>query len=202
MPESEVRVSGRTSGGVRGIRLQPDDYVVAMQVVIPDGALVMVGGNGLGKKTRFDEFPRQGRGGMGVRAAVINDKTGPLVAARAIGPDTEEIVAISASGVVIRVPVKDIKFSHRQAQGATLMKVQRGDTLVALAGLGAAGEAGATDVSGEEPPPVSEDGAVLSEEVDGADDDGTVAISEAGEELAEAMPVAGALPDGAVDGRA
>jgi DNA gyrase subunit A len=201
MPESEVRVSGRTSGGVRGIRLQPDDYVVAMQVVVPDGALVMVGGNGLGKKTRFDEFPRQGRGGMGVRAAVVNDKTGPLVAAQAIGPNTEEIVAISASGVVIRVPVKDIKFSHRQAQGATLMKVQRGDALVALAGLGAAGEAGAADVSGEEPPLVSENGAALGEEADVADEDGNVAISEAGEELDAAMPVASALPDGTVDGR-
>jgi DNA gyrase subunit A len=164
-PESEVRVSGRTSGGVRGIRIQPGDYVVAMQVVIPDGALVMVGGNGLGKKTAFDEFPRQGRGGLGVRAAVINDKTGPLVAAQAIGPDTDEIVAISAGGVVIRVPVKDIKFSHRQSQGAMLMRVQRGDALVALAGLGAAGEPGG-GAQGEEHPLVAEDGTVLEEDVD------------------------------------
>jgi hypothetical protein len=129
-------VSGRTSGGVRGIRLGPADEVVSLQVVIPDGALVMVSGNGLGKKTRFVEFPRQGRGGMGVRAAVVNRKTGPFVAGRAIGPDTEEVVAISANGVVIRVPVRGIKFSHRQAQGATLMKVQPGDTVVALAILG------------------------------------------------------------------
>src|SRR6266542_4379352 len=62
--EDEVRVSGRTSGGVRGIKLQDGDSVVAMQVVIPDGALMMVGGNGLGKKTPLDEFPRQGRGGQ------------------------------------------------------------------------------------------------------------------------------------------
>ena len=134
--ESEVRVSGRTSGGVRGIRLAPDDYVVSLQVVQPDGALVMVSGNGLGKKTRFIEFPRQGRGGMGVRAAVVNHKTGPFVAAQAIGPATEELVAISANGVVIRVPVRGVKFSHRQAQGATLMKVQPGDSVVALAVLG------------------------------------------------------------------
>ncbi len=134
--EDDIRVSGRTSGGVRGIRLAPGDYVVAMQVVRPEGALVMVSGNGLGKKTRFAEFPRQGRGGSGVRAAVVNQKTGPLVAARAVGPDDREIVAISRNGVVIRVPLASIKFSHRQAQGATLMKVQVGDALVALASLG------------------------------------------------------------------
>jgi DNA gyrase subunit A len=133
--EDQVRVSGRTSGGVRGIRLAGDDQVVSLQVVIPDGALIMVGGNGLGKKTPFDEFPRQGRGGSGVRAAIVNAKTGPLVAAEAVGPDVDEIIAISASGVVIRVPVHDIKFSHRQSQGATLMRVQPGDSVVALAPL-------------------------------------------------------------------
>lgn len=134
--ESEIRVSGRTSGGVRGIRLAPDDVVVSMQVAAPGDALVMVGGNGLGKKTHLNEFTRQARGGLGVRAAVINAKTGPLVAAKAVSPDVEEIVAISAAGVVIRVPIKAIRFSHRQAQGATLMRVQSGDSVVALACLG------------------------------------------------------------------
>jgi hypothetical protein len=172
--------------------LQPGDYVVAMQVVLPDGALIMVGGNGLGKKTKLDEFPRQGRGGMGVRAAVVNEKTGPLVAARAIGPDTEEIVAISAGGVVIRVPVKDIKFSHRQAQGATLMRVQRGDALVALAGLGAAGEAGAAGSAGEEQPLVAEDGTVLAE-----DEDVTIPM----DDLPPDATVDG-IADGALDGTA
>ncbi|HET7770569.1 MAG TPA: DNA gyrase C-terminal beta-propeller domain-containing protein, partial [Chloroflexota bacterium] len=124
-----------------GIKLAKDDYVVSLQVVDPTGALIMVGGNGLGKKTRFDEFPRQGRGGLGVRAAIVNQKTGPLVAAQAVGEDVEEIVAISANGVVIRVPVRDIKFSHRQAQGATLMKVQPGDSVVALAPLSLSDEA-------------------------------------------------------------
>jgi len=138
--EDEVRISGRTSGGVRGIKLGGDDYVVSLQVVESEGALIMVGGNGLGKKTRFDEFPRQGRGGSGVRAAIVNQKTGPLVAAQGIGADVEEIVAISANGVVIRVPVRDIKFSHRQAQGATLMKIQSGDAVVALTPLSFAEE--------------------------------------------------------------
>ena len=190
MHEDELRVSGRTSGGVRGIRLSEGDYVVAVQVVVPDGALIMVGGNGLGKKTALDEFPRQGRGGMGVRAAVVNDKTGPLVAAQAIGPNTEEIVAISANGVVIRVPVKDIKFSHRQAQGATLMKVQRGDSLVALAGLGAAGEAGAhaEQMDGEE----AGDGAEVDEAGALVAQDGTVLYEDVDESLATL--------DGAADG--
>jgi DNA gyrase subunit A len=134
--EDQIRISGRTSGGVRGIRLAGDDHVISLQVVDPEGAMVMVSGNGLGKKTRFEEFPRQGRGGMGVRAAVVNQKTGPLVAAKAISADEKEVVAISANGVVIRVPVRGIKFSHRQSQGATLMKIQKGDEVVALTALG------------------------------------------------------------------
>ena len=133
--EDELRISGRTSGGVRGIRLADGDTVISLQAVDPNGAMVMVGGNGLGKKTPLDEFPRQGRGGMGVRAAIINDKTGPLVAAQVVGEGVTEIVAISASGVVIRVPVGQIKFSHRQSQGATLMKVQSRDSVVALTPL-------------------------------------------------------------------
>jgi DNA gyrase subunit A len=160
--EDEVRVSGRTSGGVRGIRLAPGDYVVAMQLVDPDGALVMVSGNGLGKKTAFAEFPRQGRGGLGVRAAVVNQRTGPLVAARSVGPETEEIVAISAGGVVIRVPVKGVRFSHRQSQGATLMRVQPGDSVVALASLAAGESAGSGDGSESGAPSVDSGQAVAA----------------------------------------
>ncbi len=145
--EDEVRVSGRTSGGVRGIKLAEGDSIISLQVVNPDGAIIMVGGNGLGKKTRLEEFPRQGRGGMGVRAGIVNAKTGPLVAAEMVGPEVEEIIAISSDGVVIRVPVKDIKFSHRQSQGATLMKVQPGDSVVALAPLALDGSIDPTDGS-------------------------------------------------------
>ena len=176
--EDEVRISGRTSGGVRGIKLGGDDYVVSLQVVDPEGALVMVGGNGLGKKTRFDEFPRQGRGGSGVRAAIVNQKTGPLVAAQAIGADVEEIVAISGNGVVIRVPVRDIKFSHRQAQGATLMKIQPGDAVVALTPLSFAEEPAAPPVDGAaalEPPAADPSGAEANEQ------DGDVGGSDAGQ---------------------
>ena len=145
--EGEIRVSGRTSGGVRGIRLAAGDEVIAMQVVEPDGDLLMVSGNGLGKKTPFAEFPRQGRGGAGVRAAIVNEKTGPLVAAQAV-QDDDEVVALSANGVVIRVPVRDIKASHRHAQGATLMRVQPGDSVAALARLGRHQDEEASDEHG------------------------------------------------------
>ncbi|HEX2186264.1 MAG TPA: DNA gyrase C-terminal beta-propeller domain-containing protein, partial [Chloroflexota bacterium] len=139
--EDDIRVSGRTSGGVRGIRLDEGDELVSLQVVDPAGALVMVTGNGIGKKTPFSEFRRQGRGGSGVRAIVLNEqRTGPLVAARTVGAETQEIVAISAHGVVIRVPVQSVKFLHRTAMGVQLMRVAPSDRVVALASLGATEE--------------------------------------------------------------
>jgi DNA gyrase/topoisomerase IV subunit A len=86
-----------------------------------------------------------------------------------VGEDVEEIVAISANGVVIRVPVRDIKFSHRQSQGATLMKVQPGDAVVALAPLSLSDEALVVSANGH---PVSEEAeAILSAEPDEQDGD-------------------------------
>ena len=134
--EDDLRVSGRTSGGVRGIRLDTGDELVAVQVVDPEGALLMITGNGIGKKTRFDEFRRQGRGGSGVRAIILDERTGPLVAAQTVGAETQEIVAISVHGVVIRIPVQDVKFLHRGARGVQLMRVTAREQVVALASLG------------------------------------------------------------------
>jgi DNA gyrase subunit A len=146
--EGELRVSGRTSGGVRGIRLEEGDGLVALQVVDPAGALLMITGNGIGKKTPFGEFRRQARGGGGVRAIVLDERTGPLVAALAVGADTQELVAISRQGQVIRVPVQSVKSLHRAARGVQLMRVAPGESVVALARLGAQQEDGAPSENG------------------------------------------------------
>ncbi len=135
--EEDVRISGRTSGGVRGIRLEEGDELVALQVVDPSGDLLMITGNGIGKKTPFVEFRRQGRGGAGVRAIVLDERTGPLVAAHTVGAVTQEIVAISVHGQVIRIPVQSVKALHRDARGVQLMRVTPGESVVALASLGA-----------------------------------------------------------------
>ena len=130
--ESVLRVSGRTSGGVRGIRLDPGDELVALQVVRPDGSLLMITGNGIGKQTPFGEFPRHGRGGRGVRAIVLDERTGPLVAAQAVDAETKEIVAISRHAVVIRIPLESVSSLHRAARGVQLMRVTSGEAVVAL----------------------------------------------------------------------
>ena len=76
-PVAQLRVRSRTAGGVRAIRLRDDDYLISMEVVDPQGNLLAVSENGFGKLTRMDRFRRQGRGGSGVIAFKVNDKTGP-----------------------------------------------------------------------------------------------------------------------------
>jgi hypothetical protein len=92
----------------------------------------MITGNGIGKQTPFGEFPRHGRGGSGVRAIVLDDRTGPLVAAQAVDAETKEIVAITRHAVVIRIPVESVSTLHRAARGVQLMRVANGEAVAAL----------------------------------------------------------------------
>jgi DNA gyrase subunit A len=148
--ESVLRVSGRTSGGVRGIRLDPGDDLVALQVVRPEGSLLMITGNGIGKQTPFGEFPRHGRGGSGVRASVLDERTGPLVAAQAVDAETKEIVAITRHAVVIRIPVESVSTLHRAARGVQLMRVASGEAVAALTRITAEEEEELLQESGQE----------------------------------------------------
>jgi DNA gyrase subunit A len=199
--EDDIRVSGRTSGGVRGIRLDKDDELVSLQVVDPAGALLMITGNGIGKKTPFSEFRRQGRGGSGVRAIVLDDRTGSLVAAQSVGAETKEIVAISEHGVVIRIPVQDVKFLHRDARGVQLMRVTSREQVVALASLGAAEEEEeALALAGSAPDDQGEDGLALDGAGDLADgDDEDDADEDADEDDADESEAALAGLDGDED---
>jgi DNA gyrase subunit A len=103
-----------------------------MDVVDREADMLLLSTNGVGKRTPVAEFPSQARGGLGVRAMRINDRTGPLVAARMVKTD-QEVMAISAEGIVIRMAVSGISRQSRAAQGVAIMRLDQGDQVVSLA---------------------------------------------------------------------
>lgn len=129
---SGLRAASRTSGGVRGMRLAPDDQVVGMDVVFPNAYLLTVTENGFGKLTKIDDHPVHNRGGKGIRAHVINEKTGRLVAAKLVSR-AQHLAVMSAQGNVVMVPLGEIPVQRRNAQGVHLMKLDEGDRVVSIA---------------------------------------------------------------------
>ncbi len=130
---SELRASSRTSGGVCGIRLLPDDRVIGMDIVYPDSFLLAVTTEGFGKLTPIGNYPRQHRAGSGVRTFKLTEKTGEVAAARLVSL-SQQLMIISADGIIIRTPVKDeISIQKRSTQGVTLKELGRGDKVVAIA---------------------------------------------------------------------
>lgn len=130
---SDVRVMGRTAGGVRGIRLDAGESLIGAAIV-PEGAakglhLLCVGENGVGKRTPIDEFPIQGRAGSGVIAFKSSGKTGKLVTAMAVTED-QDLIMLSSNGVSNRVAVKEIRETGRSASGVILMNLDAGHRLV------------------------------------------------------------------------
>ncbi len=134
-PENNVRPSGRTSAGVRGIRLTEGDHVVAM-VVITDvqSTLFTVTENGYGKRTPVSDYRVQSRGGKGIINIKITEKVGPVVGVILVG-DHDEVMLIGASGNIIRIGLQDVRIIGRSTQGVRLIKIQEGDYLAAVAKL-------------------------------------------------------------------
>lgn len=136
--EREVRNMGRTSAGVRAIRLKKDDQVVGADVVRKGASseeLLAVSKNGFGKKTKIKEYKTQGRGGSGIKTMNITSKTGHLVSARVLLPDEEELIAVSQKGQVIRTVLKDIPSLGRATQGVRIMKMDTGDHVASVTSL-------------------------------------------------------------------
>jgi len=137
-PVSSLRASSRTSGGVCGIRLATDDRVVNMDIAYPDAFLLVVTAGGFGKLTPVSDYPRQHRAGSGVRTFKLTKKTGDVAAARSV-IQSEQVMIISAGGIIINTPVKEkdprqgITIQGRSTQGVKLMKLDPGDEVVALA---------------------------------------------------------------------
>jgi DNA gyrase subunit A len=130
---AELRSASRTSGGVRGIRLAPGDMVVSLNLATPGCELLVVTEHGYGKRTPIDEYPTHNRGGGGVITARITEKTGHVAAARMINEKDNDLMIISAGGVVIRTDVSTIAKAGRPTQGVRLMHLAGGDSVVAVA---------------------------------------------------------------------
>ena len=118
--ESDVRSTGRTSMGVRGMNLSDRDEVVAMQLDAQGEELLIVSEKGMGKRTRMEEFTAQNRGGKGVKCYKITEKTGNVVGAKAVGPD-DEIMIINTDGIVIRMECAGISVLGRTTSGVKLI---------------------------------------------------------------------------------
>jgi len=132
--EKQVRPMGRNTRGVIGIRLGADDVVIGMEIVQPGAYLLTVTANGFGKRTLLTEYRAQKRGGRGVINIRVNKRNGLVVAVQVV-KNEEEIMMVSAEGIAIRFSAEDISKIGRATQGVTLMKLDRGDAVVAVAGL-------------------------------------------------------------------
>ncbi|HEY5043140.1 MAG TPA: DNA gyrase subunit A [Verrucomicrobiae bacterium] len=130
--ESDVRSMGRAAGGVRGINLEAGDALVAAAIVVPDAALLVAGENGIGKRTGFDEYRVQSRGGKGIITMKTGDKTGGVVGALTVR-DTDEIMLITVGGQMVRTNVRDIRETGRNTMGVKLVNLDAGDKLQAVA---------------------------------------------------------------------
>jgi len=130
---AELRSASRTSGGVRGIRLNNGDRVVSLNLAPKGSELLVVTENGYGKRTPIDEYPTQSRGGGGVITSKITKKTGAVATARVITEKDNDLMIISAGGVVIRTDVSTIGVAGRATQGVHLMNLGEGDSVVAVA---------------------------------------------------------------------
>jgi DNA gyrase subunit A len=131
----DVREMGRNAAGVRVIKLAKDDAVISADVVSKDAKnpkLFVMGAHGYGKKTKLEEYKTQNRGGSGILTMNVTDKTGPLISAKVVTDEIEEMVAMSKKSQVIRVDLKEIPTLGRSTQGVRVMKLRDGDSLASL----------------------------------------------------------------------
>ncbi len=132
--QSDVRPMGRASMGVRGIKLKTDDHVVEMDVIkSPEASLLVVMENGLGKRTKVSEYRFQSRGGAGVKTANLTEKTGKIIGAKVLEPETDgDIMVMSKKGVMIRTNLKSVPRRGRATQGVYIMRMKKGDRVASM----------------------------------------------------------------------
>ncbi len=131
--EKDARPMGRTSRGVRGIRLRTGDYVIGMDIVEKDSSIFVISEYGYGKRTKVSQFTAHKRGGVGIRSAVVNKKTGQLVGVKTLIGNDQEVIIISAQGQTIRLGLANIPELGRATQGVRIMRLNDGDSVVSLA---------------------------------------------------------------------
>ena len=163
--ETDVRPMGRTAYGVRGITLRDDDYVVAMEVVRPGGALLSVTEHGFGKRTGIDEYRIQSRGGLGIINIAASERNGEVVGVVYV-QENDEILLITQQGMILRMLTNGVREIGRATQGVRLIDIAADDKVVSVARLvekeddaeaavepGAPGEPGPAGESGPSTPP-------------------------------------------------
>ena len=146
--ETDVRSTGRSSMGVRGMNLDPGDEVVAMQLNSQGDYLLVVSENGMGKRTLISEFNAQNRGGKGVFCYKVTEKTGYLIGAKLVS-DGREIMLITTEGIVIRMSVDDISVIGRNTSGVKLMNIDQ-DSDIKVASIAKVRESATRDNEAEE----------------------------------------------------
>ena len=132
--EKDVRATGRTSMGVIGMNLSYDDEIVAMQLNTQGDYLLFVSEFGMGKRTRIDEFPVQHRGGKGIKCYKITEKTGNVVAAKAINEENE-VMIINTEGIIIQLMVKEVSILGRITSGVKLIDMDSAKKDIVVASM-------------------------------------------------------------------
>jgi len=131
--EKGARPMGRVARGVRGIRLRPNDYVIGMDIVEEGSDIFVISKYGYGKRTKVSQFTPHARGGVGIRSAIVNDKTGELISVKTLVGDDQEVIIISQQGQTIRLGLDNIPALGRATQGVRIMRLNDKDQVVSLA---------------------------------------------------------------------
>ena len=144
--ETDLRDQGRATRGVRGIKLKSDDdAVVAIEIVDPEAKLLIAGANGLGKRTDFDDYRSQSRGGSGIIAMKSEEVAGALCVT-----DEDEIMMFTQKGQAVRSPIKDVRITGRAASGVKLVNLTDGDSLIGISKVIASEEDATADADSPE----------------------------------------------------
>ena len=131
--EADVRAMGRTAVGVRGIRLRDGDYVVGAARADAGKTVFSVTERGFGKRTPVEEYRITNRGGLGIRNYMVTEKTGPIVGIKVVD-GTEDLLLVTAAGILIRTPVENIRVAGRATQGVIVMRFkEEGDRVISMA---------------------------------------------------------------------
>src|SRR6266516_2766207 len=130
--EQAARAMGRDASGVQGMRMRGHDEVISINIAQDDSDLLVVTENGYGKRTRIADYPRKGRGGMGVKTIQLTESKGTLTGARVVR-DGYQVMLISTGGTVIRMPVDEVKRLGRATQGVIVVRLRGDERVSALA---------------------------------------------------------------------
>lgn len=129
--ESDVRTIGRNATGVKGITLDKEDDVIDMDVIKPGADVLIVTSKGYGKRTPVDEYRSQNRGGKGIKTHNVTERSGRVVGLKVV-EDTEDLMIITSSGIIIRLEIKGISVMGRYTQGVKLIRVGDNEEVVSV----------------------------------------------------------------------